>query len=139
MAYRFCRLGTTPSYSGPDVTAADGALIKAQAPVPAGKDDAADYSNLNVAADSDPVYVGGLKSGAVWLFSDTTCSASLLVKIGPTKTGPFAAIGSASTNPSLASPILVNLFANGPAEYAIVTTGSYVSGNPRAMLVGENY
>lgn len=139
MAYRFLRLGTTPNYQYPNASAPDGALITAQAPVPAGNDDASDYSNLNVEAASDPVFIGDLEAGSVFLFSDTTCSADMLVSVGPTKTGPFSAIGSASTNPALASPVVVDVFKNGRAEYAVVTISSYVSGNPRALLVGAGY
>lgn len=136
MAYRFLRAGTTPTRYVANPTAPPASFVVAQAPVPAGDDDAAGYSNLNQNAESDPVKVSDLDAASVFLFSDTSCAATLTVAGGPTSTGPWATCGVAAVNPSLATPAVVNVFANGRVEYVIVTTSGYASGNPRALLVG---
>lgn len=138
MAFRFVRLGTTQNFAGPNDNTG-GLLLKAGTPVPAGQDDPSDYSNLDVAADSDPVFVGDSTSASVWFFSDTTSTSSMRAYIAPTPTGPWLAVGSAATNAALATPAVVDIFAGGRAAYVKVTTASCTGGNPRALLVADNY
>jgi hypothetical protein len=42
-------------------------------------------------------------------------------------------------NTALATPTVVDIFANGRPEYVIVTTATWSAGNPRAILVGGAY
>ncbi len=131
-AIRFVRAGTTPLYLNPRDCSR-----YALAPVPAGTDDPSGYSNLNANGDSDPIPVGQYSEMIVTLYSDTTCSAGLQVFTGPTPTGPWVAVGSVSVNPSLATPVAVQVTPAGThVGFLKVTTSSYVSGNPRATLDG---
>lgn len=128
-AVRFVRAGLTQLYLNSNTTSR-----VALAPVPAGTDDPNGYSTLNVNGDSDPIDIGKFLQAAITLYSDTTCSASLQVFVGPTPTGPWVGLGSASVNPSLAAPIQVNPFSGGNNAFVKVVAASYVSGNPRALL-----
>lgn len=140
MAYRFVRLGETKNYAGPNAPDTPTAVLRATAAVPVGNDDPSDHSNLDLAANSDPAYVGNMDYGAVWIFSDTTSTSSIRVKGGPTSTGPWVILdGGAIANTALATPTVVDIFANGRPEYVIVTTATWSAGNPRAILVGGAY
>src|SRR5271169_4765367 len=118
MARRFVRSGLTAAFIL-STSGGNGTLV-AQAPVPAGNDDANGYSNLNTTANSDPLPVGGAEDATVTLYSDTTCSAGMQVLTGPTPTGPWLGIGSASVNPALATPVVVNVHSGGHVEYCLV-------------------
>ena len=129
MATRFFRAGTTPTTSG--------AIPVALAPAPAGLDDPTGLTTWTTNGDSDPIFVGDCKKASVFLSCDGTQDADLLVSVAPTSGGPWLAIGSASVDPSLAAPIMVDVFSSGRCEYVKITVSNYVSDNPRAFLVSQ--